>query len=227
MNIVEEKQDLDSVHGLNFAWPSDEEILRSLAGYASDYSPQAVIDYYRALRTRNFVILAGPAGTDKAGLARTLAEKLVGQDNTQWSLFRAHPWWPLRPVQLPYGELHDGFDTIRLFDLVELARAGQAVGMPFFAAVEQAGPAEVSCYFEDLPRGLIRRADGTLLRVDLPHNLYVTGLLDVEDGAPLGLSSQVLRQAAVIRLHGLRFPWARQRRLFLQPEEGVYAMAVG
>ncbi len=225
--MVEEKQELDSVHELNFAWPSDEEILRSLAGYASDYSPQAVIDYYRALRTRNLVILAGPASADKAGLARTLAEKLVGQDNTQWSLFRAHPWWSLRPVQFSHNEVHDYLGAIRLFDLIELARAGQAVGMPFFAAVERAGPAEVSCYFEDLLRGLIWRADGTLLRVDLPRNLYVTGLLDVEDGAPLGLSPQVLRQVAVIRLRGLRLPWARQRRLFLRPEEGAYAMAVG
>lgn len=226
MDIIEEEQELFSTPRLNFAWPADELIVRSLAGYADDYSPQVVLDYYHALRARNFVILAGPAEVDKAGLAQALAEVLVGQNCVQGNLFRAHPSWAFQLSQVPLARAFARYSTARLFDLVEMAATGQEAGLPFFAAVEQASPADVSHYFEDLPRGLIRRLDGVHLRIDLPRNLYVTGLLDVEDGVPLDLSPLVLKHAAVIRLRGSRFPWSRQRQLFLQPEEeGAYALA--
>jgi hypothetical protein len=150
---------------------------------------------------RRFVILAGPPSVDKVGLARGLAEALAGQFDEQWCLFQAHPWWTAQTAGAGHlVELHERFKTLKLSEFIAAARASEATGRPFFVGIERMSPAEVVCYFEDLPRGLLWQPDATAVPVVLLRNLYVTGTLDVAEKGGLDFSPEVCRHAAVIRL---------------------------
>jgi hypothetical protein len=76
---------------------------------------------------------------------------------------------------------------------------------PFFIGVERMSPAEIVCYFQDLPRGLLWRADGSAVQIDLPQNLSITGTLNVEEKDRLLLSQEVYRYATVIQLDRSHF----------------------
>lgn len=100
---------------------------------------------------------------------------------------------------------HARFNTLKLLDAIETAKAIEAMGLPFFVGIERMSPAEVVCYFQDLPRGLFWQADGSTRRIHLPNNLYITGTLDVEEKDGLVLSSEVYRHAMVIQVERSHF----------------------
>jgi hypothetical protein len=60
--------------------------------------------------------------------------------------------------------------------------------------------AEVACYFHDLPRGLLWRADASTVRIHLPDNLFVTGTLDVSEEHGSAWSQDVSRYTAVVHI---------------------------
>jgi 5-methylcytosine-specific restriction endonuclease McrBC GTP-binding regulatory subunit McrB len=198
---------------------SDEHgIVGHLVEHIGVYRCEVVVNYYVALKTKHFVILAGPPEVDKICLARGLAETLVGWPSLQWCLFQAHPWWTTR-TGLPgyYAMAHTQFNTLKLLDAIETAKSIEALGLPFFVGIERMSPAEVVCYFQDLPRGLLWQADGSTRRIRLPKNLYITGTLDVEDKDEFVLSQEVYDHATVIQLERSHFtpsavPRKTQRR---------------
>lgn len=186
--------------------PDEHEIVDHLVEHIAAYQREVVVNYYIALKTKHFVILAGPPEVDKICLARGLAEILVGWPSLQWCLFQAHPWWTTQ-TSLPayYAMAHERFNTVKLLDAIETAKAIEVMGLPFFVGIERMSPAEVVCYFQDLPRGLLWQADGSTRRIRLPNNLYITGTLDVEDKNGLVLSQEVYDHATVIQLERNHF----------------------
>jgi hypothetical protein len=151
----------------------------------------------------HFVIPAGPREVDKDSLAAGLAKALVGQPCLQWSLIQARPWWTTQmgsPRQM--AEAHARFNSFRLHDFIEAASTSEGLGLPFsfFAGIRQMSPAEVVCCFEDPPRGLFWRADGSAVRTHLPANHFVTGTLDENKDEMLILSPEVHRHAMTIQL---------------------------
>ncbi len=203
----------------DYPWPEDCQIVQHLVEYARSCGPRAVLDYYSALRAGNFVILAGPAQVDKAGLAQALAEQVVGPNSLRNCRFQAHPWWATQTGSTAFlADAHARFNALKLSDLLETATNGEAMGLPVFVVVEHMSPAEVIEYFEDLPHGLLWQADGATTRIDLPKNLYLTGTWDVEDEEALTFGSQVLQNAAIIRLPGSTNTMSHQRYLPLEAE---------
>ena len=95
---------------------------------------------------------------------------------------------------------HSQFNAMKLLDSIEAAEASEAVGLPFLVGIERMSPAEMVCYFQDLPDGLLWQADGSTRRIHLPRNLYITGTLDVEEKDGLVLSPEVYRRAAIIQV---------------------------
>ena len=177
------------------------EIMECLTGHIHGHRAHLMARYYAALMLRRFVILAGPPGVDKMGLARGLAAALAGRLDEQWCLFQAHPWWTTQAAGASHlVEVHERFKLLKLSEFIAAARTGEAAGRPFFVGIEQMSPAEVVCYFEDLPRGLLWSPDATAVPIALPRNLYVTGTLDAADTGDLNLPPEVCRQAAVVRL---------------------------
>ena len=182
------------------------EIVDHLMEYIGACQREVVANYYIALKTKHFVILAGPPDVDKIRLAQGLAEVLVGWPSLQWCLFQAHPWWTAQTgVPGYYAITHAQFNTVKLLDAIETAKAIEAMGLPFFVGIERMSPAEVVCYFQDLPRGLLWQADGSTRRIRLPNNLYITGTLDVEDNDKLVLSQEVYDHATVIEVERGQF----------------------
>jgi len=105
--------------------PGEREIVDCLVEHVNAYQREVVVNYYVALKTKPFVILAGPPDVDKMCLAQGLAEILVGWPSLQWSLFQAHPWWTTRTgAPGHFAMAHAQFNTVKLLDSVEAALAG-------------------------------------------------------------------------------------------------------
>ncbi len=162
----------------------ERNILDHIVERVGGYRREVVVNYYIALKTKRFVILAGPGDLDKMSLARGLAEVVAGQPSLQWSLLQAHPWW-VTGTGAPgdFAMAHARFSNLKLLDVIEGALASEAAGLPlaFFVGVERMSPAEVLCYFCDLPNDRLWRADGSILYIRIPRNIYITGTLDVEE----------------------------------------------
>nr|NIO74903.1 hypothetical protein [Armatimonadota bacterium] len=186
--------------------PDEREIVDCLVEHVNAYQREVVVNYYVALKTKAFVILAGPPDVDKMCLAQGLAEILVGQPSLQWCLFQAHPWWTTRTGAPGYFAMaHERFNTVKLLDCIEAASAVEAMELPFFVGIERMSPAEVVCYFHDLPRGLFWQADASALQIRLPRHVYITGTLDVEEKEELVLGQEVYRHATVIQVDRSHF----------------------
>ncbi|NIN66933.1 MAG: hypothetical protein GTO63_20005 [Anaerolineae bacterium] len=169
-----------------------------------EYHREVAVNYYVALKTKRFVIVAGPRNLNKMGLARGLAAVLVGEPGSQWSLFQAHPWWATRtgaPGQ--FAVAHARFTNLKLLDVIEAASASEAAGLPlpFFVGIERMSPAEAVCYFDDLPEDRLWQPGGAVVQIRVPHNLYVTGSLDLDGKGGLVQSQGLHRHAILIRLH--------------------------
>jgi len=61
----------------------EHEIVDHLVEHIGVYQREVVVNYYTALKTKQFVILAGPPDVDKICLAKGLAETLVGWPSLQ------------------------------------------------------------------------------------------------------------------------------------------------
>jgi len=167
------------------------------------YQREVLINYYVALKTKRFVILAGSPTLNKMCLPQGLAEVLVPQPSKQWSLLQAHPWWVTRSGDPSHMAVaHARFSNLKLLDVIEEASASLAAGLqsPFFVGLERMSPAEAVCYFDDLPNNLLWRPDGGVAQIRVPHNLYVTGSLDMEEKDGLVPSQELHRQAITIHL---------------------------
>jgi len=186
--------------------PEEHEIVDRLVEHIGIYQREVIVNYYTALKAKQFVILAGPPDVDKMCLAKGLAETLVGWPSLQWCSFQAHPWWTTQ-TGLPgyYAVAHTQFNAMKLLDCIEAAEASEAVGLPFLVGIERMSPAEMVCYFQDLPDGLLWQADGSTRRIRLPKNLYITGTLDVEEKDGLVFSPEVYRRAAIIQVERSHF----------------------
>lgn len=186
---------------LTFMGPTEREMVDYLVGHLGAYRREVVVNYYVALKTRPFVIIAGPNDVDKMSLAQGFAEALVGRPSLQWCSLQAHPWWATHTGDASYlAVAHARFNALKLLDFVEAATAGEAAELTFFTGIERMSPAEVLCYFGDLPRGQLWRADGSTVRIHLPSNLYVTGTLETEHiGRPI-LSPEMYHHATLIQM---------------------------
>jgi len=63
--------------------PEEHEIVDRLVEHIGIYQREVIVNYYTALKAKQFVILAGPPDVDKMCLAKGLAETLVGWSSLQ------------------------------------------------------------------------------------------------------------------------------------------------
>jgi hypothetical protein len=183
------------------------------------YRREVVVNYYVTLKSKRFVILAGPRDVDRMRLAQGVAEALVGESTFQWSCFQAHPWWSTHTgYPAHFAIAHARFNALKLRDLIELASEGEKEGLPFFVGVKRMSRAEVACYFHDLPRSLLWRADASTVRVRLPDNLFVTGTLDVDEESNSAWSQDVSRHTAVVHIGHDDLAFPERRRNIARPK---------
>lgn len=179
----------------------ERDLVDYLVEQIDTYRREAVVNYYVTLKSKRFVVLAGPPDVDKISLAQGVAEALVGTSSFQWSCFQAHPWWSTHTGDpRHFAMAHARFNALKMNDLIELALQHESQQRPFLLGVKRMSRAEVACYFQDLPCGLLWRPDASAAHIRLPSNLFVTGTLDVEDDHRRIWSQDVSPHAAVIRI---------------------------
>lgn len=177
------------------------EVVRG-AGYAL---PRAlIVNYYVALKTNPFVILAGAAGQGKKELARLFAEALVGHDSSQYlQISRTGLWAGGTGQDQYYRSMQEQFSSWRFLELLQEAAAPSNLGKIYMVCFDAVYPADLEYYFDMLQVA----PDGTKwLKLPgfppecqpvIPPNVYITAVLDADD-AGTTLGRNVLRHAGLI-----------------------------
>jgi hypothetical protein len=184
---------------------SERELVDHLVQSLSEYQREVVVNYYVALKSKRFVVLTGAREEDKMRLPRALAGMLVGQSPLRWSALQTHAWWTTNTGTPGYfAKAQAQLNWLKLWDVIETSAVAQASGktIPFFLGFSRMSLAELVCYFQDLPLGLLWQADGSTSRVSLPGNVYATGTLEVATTDGFILGEEVRRNATVIEIPG-------------------------
>ncbi len=121
-----------------------EHVWRSLAAEGLDFSREQIADFYLAVRTKPFVLLAGISGTGKSILARRFAAAC----GFPAPLIAVRPDWSDPSELLGYRDLEDAFVPGRLIS--HLVAAAERPDRPYFVILDEMNLARVEHYFADL-----------------------------------------------------------------------------
>ncbi|MFH1464653.1 MAG: AAA family ATPase [Pseudomonadota bacterium] len=120
-----------------------EHVHDSLQADGLDFSRDQVADFYLAVRTKPFVLLAGISGTGKSILARRFAEACGFPAH----LIPVRPDWSDPSELLGYRDLEGAFVPGKL--LPHLVAAIQEPAKPYFIILDEMNLARVEHYFAD------------------------------------------------------------------------------
>lgn len=121
-----------------------DHVWRSLAAEGLDFSKEQVADFYLAVRTKPFVLLAGISGTGKSILARRFAAAC----GFPAPLIAVRPDWSDPSELLGYRDLEGAFVPGRL--IPHLVAAADRPDRPYFVILDEMNLARVEHYFADL-----------------------------------------------------------------------------
>lgn len=121
-----------------------EHVWQSLAAEGLDFSKEQVADFYLAVRTKPFVLLAGISGTGKSILARRFAAAC----GFPAPLIAVRPDWSDPSELLGYRDLEGAFVPGRL--IPHLVAATERPDRPYFVILDEMNLARVEHYFADL-----------------------------------------------------------------------------
>ncbi|MBI4815675.1 MAG: AAA family ATPase [Deltaproteobacteria bacterium] len=121
-----------------------DHVWRSLATEGLDFSKEQVADFYLAVRTKPFVLLAGISGTGKSILARRFAAAC----GFLAPLIAVRPDWSDPSELLGYRDLEGAFVPGRL--IPHLVAAAERPDRPYFVILDEMNLARVEHYFADL-----------------------------------------------------------------------------
>jgi 5-methylcytosine-specific restriction enzyme B len=183
-----------------------EALLAALDASGFVYAPYQVAAYLTALRTRPFVLLAGPTGTGKTRLPLLVAEA-TGADAT---LLPVRPDWTDSSDTLGYTDLGGRFRPGAL--LLAAREAARTPVRPYVLVLDEMNLARPEHYLaEVLSRTETRRAGGetppllpeapdpAFAGVGLPPNLALVGTVNVDESTH-PFARKVLDRAFVLEL---------------------------
>ena len=175
-----------------------------------------------ALLSRPHLILSGPAGIGKCGLARALALSGVEGERDRVCLLQGHPWWAANTADVGhFVELQTDFSLWRLAHFAYSALNGNGAGSrngasslgetadradrdirsagdvcAYVACVERTSPVEIELYFRVVAEWLLTNGRGASRFVPLR-------LVGTFDGvAPPDLDDRILRVTGLVHLSG-------------------------
>lgn len=210
-----------------------------LSGQGFFYTRQAIANLYLSLKTKPFVILAGPSGTGKTQMVRLFAEALGHRDHCL--LVPVRPDWADSSELLGYVDYQGVYRHKPLLNWV--LRAHQRPEEPFFVILDEMNLARVEHYLSEflsiietrrwengeivtapllglLPEQL-RPEDQRLAELGWPANLCLVGTVNMDE-TTFGLSPKVLDRAQVIEVSEVRLDWPASSEE-IPPMEGVKA----
>ncbi|MEB3204635.1 MAG: AAA family ATPase [Candidatus Sericytochromatia bacterium] len=172
-----------------------DHVLRSLQAEGLAFRREQVADFYLAVRTKPFVLLAGISGTGKSILARRFADAC----DFPAPLIAVRPDWSDPSELLGYRDLKGAFVPGRL--IPHIVAATEQADRPYFLVLDEMNLARVEHYFADLLSIMeTRRLRGNSIETD-------TICLDI--GADTRLRCEATLAArikAVLVDGGLRLP---------------------
>jgi energy-coupling factor transporter ATP-binding protein EcfA2 len=185
------------------------EILASIEGYAEErgyhFAPHLLRNYYIALQTKPFCLLAGVSGAGKTLLTHLFAKVMTGNTEGQYLLLPVRPDWTDSSPLLGYvnylagGRGGQGQYVSTPF-LEYLLEAGLPANRyrALFLCLDEMNLARIEHYGAELLSAMEMPEQGLLLpdgsRVPLPPNLFLCGTLNLDE-ATHSLSRKVLDRA--------------------------------
>ncbi len=179
-----------------------------IAARGFTYPELAVRDYYIALKTKPFVILAGLSGTGKTRLTELMAEAITGDVAGQYRLLAVRPdWTDASPLLGYHNVLTDRYISTPFLDLLRAAARPENAERAYFVCLDEMNLARVEHYMADLlsametPRRLLHLHGGET--VTLPPNVHLTGSVNVDE-ATYPFSRKVLDRANTLEFTEVR-----------------------
>ncbi|MEM9986660.1 MAG: AAA family ATPase [Bacteroidota bacterium] len=199
-----------------------------LGGQGFFYTRQTVANYYVSLKTKPFVILAGPSGTGKSQLPRLFAAALGHADRCLTIPVR--PDWTDPGDILAYPDLQGRYRRQALLRWILQAKADPE--NPYWVVLDEMNLAKVEYYLSDVlsiietrrwEDGLIltdpllgpldvtalHPEDHDLVGLTWPQNLYLVGTINVDESTQ-SLSKRVLDRSNVIEINEVRLDWPEE-----------------
>lgn len=183
--------------------PTERDLLALIEGHVATqgftFPPPVVRDYYIALKTKPFVILAGLSGTGKTRLTELFAEALTENLPDQYRLLPVRPdWTDSTPLIGFYNLLADEYVSTPFLELLEEADRAENRQRAFFVCLDEMNLARVEHYFADVLSAMETRARRIPLQarrdVRIPPNVFVTGSVNIDE-ATHPFSKKVLDRA--------------------------------
>lgn len=157
-----------------------------------------------ALRSRQHLILSGPADIGKRQLAKALAFSMAERQRKRVRLIQGHPWWATGTGDVAhFVNLQMEFSVWRLIDFMESAGNGTRLssqiqtdrkGGDYVACIERMSPVEIDFYFGVFSQWLRRNRPDK----DAALTLRLIGTFDSRK--PPNLDRRILCEAAVVHL---------------------------
>lgn len=206
--------------------PGEGDLLALIEGHAAaqgfTFPDLAVRDYYIALKTKPFAILAGLSGTGKTRLTELFAEALTGNLDEQYRLLPVRPdWTDAAPILGFFNLLAGEYVSTPFLDLLRDAGRAENRERAYFVCLDEMNLARVEHYFADVLSAMETRARRIPLQgargVHIPANVFITGSVNVDE-ATHPFSKKVLDRANTLEFTEVRLAGAGKARRAAPPE---------
>lgn len=218
----DEVPDITSIAELNTEFDVKDEVER-ISSYIKSkgftYEKGLIENFYLALKSKPFVILAGTSGTGKSKLARLFAEAVgANADNGRFKLIPVRPDWSDSTDLLGYRDLNSKFHKGILTSII--LKAKESPEYPFIVCLDEMNLARVEYYLSDILSIMESRRwssdrivtdrlipeeslgdngnEKELLQdIIIPDNLYIIGTVNMDE-TTFPFSKKVLDRANTI-----------------------------
>ncbi|SHM52493.1 McrB family protein [Chitinophaga sp. CF418] len=225
-NTMSNRQIIDHVHNY-------------IKGTGFQYKTEEIANFYLALRTKPFVILAGVSGTGKTQLPRKFAAAIGLKENVIQVSVR--PDWADGSDLLGYTSLDGNFIAKDLLLAIQKAKGDKK--KPFFFILDEMNLARVEHYFSDFLSVIETREwdqngeiiTDPLLRHEMltgarnrkefevlgwPDNLYLIGTVNMDETTHT-FSRKVLDRANTIEMNSIDLLWGEDNNVRLEELSGI------
>ncbi|MCW3102344.1 MAG: hypothetical protein JWO09_784 [Bacteroidetes bacterium] len=211
-----------------------------MASCGFQYREEEIANFYLALKTKPFVILAGISGTGKTQLPRKFAAA-VGMDESQVIQVPVRPDWTDGSDLLGYTSLDGKFIPKDL--TIAIRKAKENPNKPYFFILDEMNLARVEHYFSDflsvietrewdknrkiktdpvLRKEALQNASnaGAFDNYQWPQNLYLIGTVNMDETTHT-FSRKVLDRANSIEMNSVDLNWASENANAVETLNGI------
>jgi len=147
--------------------------------------PNAIVNFYVALKSKPMAILIGPMNSGKITVVESLMRVLAGSETIQCQKMDGHAWWAAKSGNVAlFTDAQTRFNTTKILSLVEEALQPENANRVFIACLTRISPAELFGFFSEVAfqvqhERLMRLPYAHLSEpMPYPPNLFLIGTMD-------------------------------------------------